>query len=490
MGDQESFAAWQDCYAAVAEAKTTAAASTLGYVVQQLAPQGDSGLIDRAPALASASTANEFGPFIFAGGGAPFHLYVFEGVEGVGPGLFPSKAPTLGRSSHSESKFRYAWLAAVIMLVCGAAFLLIAYAAYWQGADASPAIFSSDSLTNRLQAAVEDAEPRLAEDAGLIASQIVDDAKLLPTGRQAWWQGAVGNSDATQGGATLLQLDGLAIAAKNAAEKRTLAAPALAGVNEADRTTAARRVADAVDRTFRYDPVAVPQAVNLAGWWFAAIGTLMILARVIGKGFWGSALGVLIDSRNRLSLSRMQLVFWSILVLSLFAVTSTFLIGAAGSQAGLPQYPWEIWALLGISIGTTPLSGLILVTKSTQPPQPNAERDIMADPSATNVGRVEVKLAENGWSFLDFFRGEEIANRNEIDVSRFQYFVITFVLMIVFVALTGSELWAIQLGQDWLVWAKTKSYPHLNETFIALLALSHGSYLGMKMLAKPDVTPV
>jgi hypothetical protein len=54
--------------------------------------------------------------------------------------------------------------------------------------------------------------------------------------------------------------------------------------------------------------------------------------------------------------------------------------------------------------------------------------------------------------------------------------------------LTAHALWDLPAGLDWADWAKTKSYPALNETFIALLALSHGGYLAVKAFAKPDLT--
>ncbi|OAV51476.1 hypothetical protein A6U98_01435 [Rhizobium sp. WYCCWR10014] len=488
FGDPEILSAWQDCFAAVRSARTSMASPTLGYIINETRPTDDNRLRTMARGLTASPVGDEFGPFFVDGGVTPFKLYVYESVQDVGPGLFPSKSGA--RQTAKTNNFRNPIVASLTVVVCLALFLLVSLYSFWQGAAASQNSLSAQSMASRLADSIKAVDPRLSDEANAIAAQIVTEAKLKPDGRQAWWQGpSTGNNANITNGPSTTDIEALETSARQVTGQRIAGAAALAALDEAERTPVRDKAMNAVAAAVRNDPVLVPTFVNLAGIWLGAVLLLTVVAGVVGKGFYGSVLGVLIDSRNRLSLSRLQVLFWSVLVLSLFSVTSIFLVGATGTVGALPQYPWAIWALLGISIGTTPLSGLILLSKSTQPPQPNAEQSIMADPNSTNVGRVEVNLSQNGWSFLDFFRGEEVANRNEIDISRFQYFVITLVLMIIFVGLVTNELWTLQTAQDWLAWAKDKSYPHLNETFIGLLALSHGSYLGMKLLAKPDVSP-
>ncbi|KQM36447.1 hypothetical protein [Sphingomonas sp. Leaf10] len=490
LGNPTTFAIWQDCFSATAEAWAPAESekADLGYVVSQLPPQDNAAYLKAAPKLNGATPASAHGPFRFATGGGAYSVYVFDGVEGVGPGLFPPRsAPVAGPGG--SSRFRHAWPAALAILFCVALLSGVAYDAYCRGVSATATAIRPSGLAQRLTRVIADVDPRLSDEARRIAEDVVSEAKLVPVDQAAWWQSVKANTGIpARTAATAAEIDTKAAAAKASTVSRVEAlAPRNLGAGVLDDMK--KRAGDAVDHAFRNDPIAIRPVVSLGGPWLFAVGSLVVIAGVVGMGFWGSVLGALIDSRNRLSLSRLQLMAWTILVLSLFGITSPFLIGASEGAVSLPQYPWEIWALLGISIGTPPLSGLILVSKSGQAPQPNAERSIRDDPDATNVGRVEVNLDPNGWSFLDFFRGEEVSNRDEIDISRFQYFVITIILLMVFIGLIGTELWSLQAGQDWAIWAKTKSYPTLNETFIGLLALSHGGYLGMKLLAKPDVKP-
>lgn len=499
FGDPATTAAWQDCFSAAGETQGTA--STLSpkavFILNQLRPQEDTALITQLPALRGATPSEEFGPFRLLGGGAPHALYVFDQLDGASKGFFPPRGAT--QQTPRGSRFRHAWLAALMFLIAVVGFVGVTYGAYRAGVSVSTAEVSVSNLSERLAQVVSKADPRLKRQAPGIADSVVTQAKLPgaisapettqvnPTGRAAGTTPAPTSS--VKPARSAAEIETLAANAVTAAKAQVLAAAPLSGLSAAERNAAAEAVASAVAEAVRTDPALTPRHVNLTGWWAGAIALLLIVAALVGLGFWGSLVGVIVDSRNRLSLSRLQLIFWSVFVLSLFAVTSTFLIGVTSGAVYLPQYPWEIWALLGISIGTAPLSGLILVSKTNQIPDAESQRLVDADPNATNRGVIEVKLGSSSWSFLDFFRGEELANRDEIDISRFQYFVITIVLMTVFVGLTASAMWTLGPLADWQAWAKSSSYPHLNETFIALLALSHGGYLGMKALTKPDLKP-
>jgi hypothetical protein len=194
-----------------------------------------------------------------------------------------------------------------------------------------------------------------------------------------------------------------------------------------------------------------------------------------------SVFGVLLDERNRMSLSRAQLVGWTLVILGAYAVTSTFLIGA-GSFV-LPQYSGNIWALLGIAFGSPTLSGLILSQKSQQTPTAAGVAATDADPSTTNIGVLAANVSTNGWSFMDLFTGEELANQNQIDIFRFQQFVITAALMITFVGALLGILWVIPSQPDWAAWAKT-TMPQLDQTFLGLLGVSHAGYLVAKAAPK------
>lgn len=478
FGDPEMLSAWQDCCAAAAKGQATAGSVSQDavYIVSQTRPQ-DSERVKDLKGLRTAATSEELGPFLKAGINSSWTLYVFDAVSGAAPGLYPRDAATAPNHTTAAG---HAWAAALGVSITIAVLAFVTIGAHRTGLDASNGAVSPANLAPRLAETIRKTDPALTSHVATMADDTVQNGRLRPDDGGVWWQGAPKTSTSPERKpATATELDNLA---KNAEKFATAAA-------QANGSQKAQAVGAAVGAAMREDPISRQRVVNLAGWWIGAAVTLLVLAAAVGYALWGSVVGVLIDSRNRLSLTRFQLVFWSVLVLSLFAVTSTFLIGASGSTVSLPTYPWEIWALLGISIGTAPLSGLILLNKTHQTAPQNAQEKIDLDPTATNNGRLEVKLGDNSWSFLDLFRGEEVSNRDEIDISRFQYFIITVVLMIVFVGLTGHEVWALGVttSTNWAAWAKEHSYPALNETFIALLGLTHAGYLGTKALTKPDL---
>ena len=82
--------------------------------------------------------------------------------------------------------------------------------------------------------------------------------------------------------------------------------------------------------------------------------------------------------------------------------------------------------------------------------------------------------AEASWA--DLYLGEEVANRNVVDISRLQKLVITILLIIAYI----TWLWE-KLGHgmpDGFV------MPAPNDKFLWLLGLSHGAYLAYKATPK------
>jgi hypothetical protein len=78
--------------------------------------------------------------------------------------------------------------------------------------------------------------------------------------------------------------------------------------------------------------------------WIATFGLLTLIAVVIGRGKLGRNSGLLIDHRRRMSLSRTQMVIWTLIILSGFT-TAVFVNLAAGSLEPMPiSIPKELWA--------------------------------------------------------------------------------------------------------------------------------------------------
>jgi hypothetical protein len=109
--------------------------------------------------------------------------------------------------------------------------------------------------------------------------------------------------------------------------------------------------------------------------------TLILLAMILfvfflGRWISGRPMGVFIGSRNLMSLSRLQMVLWTVLVLSGY-----FTMALHRVRDGSPADPlaigmdWHLWALMGISTASLVASPLLLGSKTDkQADQKSVER--------------------------------------------------------------------------------------------------------------------
>jgi hypothetical protein len=203
-----------------------------------------------------------------------------------------------------------------------------------------------------------------------------------------------------------------------------------------------------------------------------------VTAAAAGKGRVPASgwLNILIDSRGRYSLTRLQVVLWTVVIISL--ISGVFfgrllhqLSGASGAITDAFDFaiPSTLFGLLGISVGSTVLSTAIKTTKNRDPKQ-------AAVTAASGPGHPprlgQVLLAEQG----------RLADQT-IDVGKFQNFIITVVLV---VSYTAQAIVSIRSAGSA---AQVKSLPELGGQFLTLLGISHAGYLGLKLPPAPDDAP-
>ena len=85
----------------------------------------------------------------------------------------------------------------------------------------------------------------------------------------------------------------------------------------------------------------VPQDMVLLAW-FASMALLVALTALIGRGVTGHWRGALIDERNRLSLSRVQVLVWTVLVLSGFLIAASVNVRARKPDPLAIDIPTEL----------------------------------------------------------------------------------------------------------------------------------------------------
>ena len=229
---------------------------------------------------------------------------------------------------------------------------------------------------------------------------------------------------------------------------------------------------------------------------------ILIFFGVVGKIIKNKILGILIDQRNKISLSRMQLVAWTLIVLAGFYAMGLLNLQDLGSAAaGSPgpldiAIPQEVWWLLGISttslVGSPLLQNFRSQQSSANTPAPDTSAAPAApaasDSSSTTAATTDSQTTpvqtssvihkndtDDKASFWDIFKGEEGSNYQYVDVSKVQMLFFTVIIMLAYVVAL-----VVQLREP----GGTYAFPELNAGLVALLGISHAGYLTNKVIPK------
>lgn len=198
--------------------------------------------------------------------------------------------------------------------------------------------------------------------------------------------------------------------------------------------------------------------------WAGSAAVIVLLAVFLGYkvGVGTGPLGILIDGRGRYSLNHLQLVAWSIVILSL--ICGVFLgrwIEGLSDPLGF-SIPSQVLGLLGVAGGSAVIAGAVKSTKDTA-----SSAQVAASSGVDKPRLSQIFLAEEG-AFAD----------QVIDVAKFQGFIVTVVLIIAYVGL------AIQTISDAGSVAQLTSLPDFSPTFLTLLGISQGTYVLGKIPGK------
>jgi hypothetical protein len=239
----------------------------------------------------------------------------------------------------------------------------------------------------------------------------------------------------------------------------------------------------------------------VAAGWFAPGGAnfilvmllLLFMMLVLGLATTNRALGILIEDRNLMSLSRFQTVVWVILILGAYLTFSMVRIKmmAGGQPITDPlniQIDPHLWALLGISTTSLVASPLILSTKRNQDPTPSATQkaaQMLDEPepevNANKQGTLYANSKLSDARLTDMFEGDELINTARIDLAKVQMFYFTIIAAICFVVTVYKTLTANNPDLTHL--------PLLPDGFVAVLGISHAGYLTSKGINRTPSQP-
>jgi hypothetical protein len=208
--------------------------------------------------------------------------------------------------------------------------------------------------------------------------------------------------------------------------------------------------------------------------WVGTAGLIIAFAAIIGKTVNGRWTGILIDERNRMSLSRFQIIIWTVIIVSAYFTIVNARIYAGEADPLAVAIDWRLWALLGIS--STSLVGTPLIIDGKKKKEVDPFEQTMFQ-EANRVGIVSVNPQVNDAEFADIFKGDETGNRDQVDISKVQLFFFTIISALSYVVTLFNMLKSTDVPTQ---------LPILHDGLIALLTISHGAYLTHKTV---DHTP-
>lgn len=211
-----------------------------------------------------------------------------------------------------------------------------------------------------------------------------------------------------------------------------------------------------------YSAVGAPGAWGVSAWVITVvllIGCFALVGRLPPIVDWR---GVVIDQRNKISLSRFQLVLWTLLVVATILVEGILnAVWGLKDPLGL-SVPKELWILLGFSSGSAVAAPIVLGMK------------------ADNATLSTKAPMQHSWS--DMFYGDETGNADQVDFSKVQQFFLTVVLVVAY----ATEVVMILLhpavppgatGADKMLY-----FPPLDPGLLALMGVSQVAYISYKAL--------
>jgi hypothetical protein len=200
--------------------------------------------------------------------------------------------------------------------------------------------------------------------------------------------------------------------------------------------------------------------------WCISAAVLLALAAVVGWKVTGRIDGILIDTRGRYSLTHFQFALWTITVLSLLSGVffGRLLHGVANPLT--IHIPAPVLWLMGISAGSAVAATAVKRNKDLT----------QSDHVAVSGGTVSPP------QLSQMFLAEEGTFANQaMDITKFQGFIITILLIAAYIAASVSKINVVGTALATL--------PTVNFTLVGLFGISHGAYVAGKIPTSAGYPP-
>jgi hypothetical protein len=230
------------------------------------------------------------------------------------------------------------------------------------------------------------------------------------------------------------------------------------------------------------------------GWnWIVVMGLVVLFLTVLGSTVTGRSLGIFINERKLMSLSRFQFVLWTVIVISAYLVIALARVkGESVADPLVVQIDWQVWSLLGISAAS--LVGSPWIGSSKKQKQPRDKKQFVKRLQIA-YGNSKAELDDNREGilygnrnvsearFTDMFEGDELGNTQYIDLAKVQMFLFTVIVAVSY----GVQVFNMIMFNDLL--ADNIALPSIHEGLLTLMGISHAGYLGNKGIDHTPTTP-
>ncbi len=185
--------------------------------------------------------------------------------------------------------------------------------------------------------------------------------------------------------------------------------------------------------------------------WIVSALVLIVIAILLGwtsKKVW---YGILLDAYNKVSLSQLHTVLWTILILSLVIGVVIARATVSVDPVGF-RIPDEVLTLVGITYGSTVLATAIKASKKLD---------------RREAGQRSLKQL---WT-VDEGSGKD----EDIDVTKFQNLVLIVIGVLAYIVTAVIEFNALESVSD------VVALPTLDSSWVTLLGISYGAYIAGKL---------
>jgi hypothetical protein len=213
-----------------------------------------------------------------------------------------------------------------------------------------------------------------------------------------------------------------------------------------------------------------PEAITAL--WIKLMALLAVAIVLIGHGITGRFEGFLIDARNKMSLTRLHLILWTIVVLPAFLAAAVFNYISEVEDPLNIVVPPQVWGLLGISVGSLVGSGIIKSDRPDDDPATVEPARKSSNPEAAIKNLQDTNEKQEDASLSDLFKGELEGSKNHLEVGKVQMFFFTLLVVFAYGRAIANSFDNVSETIGTLL--------ELSAGMLALLAISHAGYLANK----------